>query len=67
MEFTFVCMGKKSVSVESVEYFPDMGFVLRNIIRVDEDVIKIDDDNDINHIVMYFFRLRKNQQNGENQ
>src|SRR5882672_1374104 len=27
MEFTFVCAGKKSISSESLEYFPDMGFV----------------------------------------
>src|SRR5882724_4885157 len=43
-------MGKKSVSMESVEYFPNMEFVLRNIVRIDEDVIKIYDDHDINHI-----------------
>src|SRR5467141_1064252 len=31
MELTFVCMGQKSLSVESSEYFPDMGFVLGNV------------------------------------
>jgi len=28
MEITFVCTGKKSISMESVVYFPNMGFVL---------------------------------------
>src|SRR5882724_60183 len=50
MELTFVCMGKKSVSVESGEYFPNMEFVLRNIVRIDEDVVQIYDDYDVNHI-----------------
>src|SRR5712664_2180902 len=30
MELTFVCMGKNSISSGSLEYFPDMGFVLGN-------------------------------------
>jgi len=50
VELTFVCMGKKSVSMGSSEYFPNMRFVLGNVVGVDEDVIHIDDDNDINHI-----------------
>src|SRR5882724_73611 len=50
MELAFVCMGKKSVSVESAEYFLNMEFVLRNIVRIDEDVVQIYDDYDINHI-----------------
>ena len=41
MELAFVCMGKKSVSME---------FVLRNIVRIDEDVVQIYDDYDVNHI-----------------
>ena len=28
VELAFVCMGKKSVSVELLEYFPNMSFVL---------------------------------------
>src|SRR5467141_304559 len=44
MELAFVCMGKKSVSAELSEYFLDMSFVLRNVVRVDEDVIQVDDD-----------------------
>src|SRR5882724_3626934 len=43
-------MGKKSVSAESVEYFPNVGFVLRNVVGIDEDVVQIYDDYDINHI-----------------
>jgi len=33
MELAFVCMEKKSVSAESVEYFPNVEFVLGNIVR----------------------------------
>jgi len=51
MEFAFFsCMGKKSVSVESVEYFPNMTFVLRNIVGIDEDVVQIYDDYDVDHV-----------------
>ena len=31
MEFAFVCTGKKSISAESVEYCPHVGFVLGNV------------------------------------
>src|SRR5467141_1183935 len=50
VELAFVCTGKKSISMESSEYFPNMSFVLRNVVGIDEDVVQIDDDNDINHI-----------------
>src|SRR5882724_8022411 len=50
MKFAFVCMGKKSVSMESAKYFSDMSLVFGNVVRVDEDVIQIDDDNDVNHV-----------------
>src|SRR5882672_4899977 len=50
VELTFVCMGKISISMESSEYFPNMSFVLRNVVRVDKDVIQVDDDYDVNHI-----------------
>src|SRR5882724_6555283 len=50
VEFTFVCTGKKSVSAESAKYFSDMSLVFGNIVRVDEYVIQIDDDNDVNHV-----------------
>ena len=50
MELTFICMGKKSISVESAEYFLNMEFVLGNVVGIDEDVIQIYDDYDVNHI-----------------
>jgi len=50
MELTFVCMGKKSVSAESAECFLNVGFVLGNVVRIDEDVVQIYDDYDIDHI-----------------
>src|SRR5712664_3202911 len=50
MELAFVCMGKKSVSAESAKYFSDVSLVFGNVVRVDEDVVQIDDDNDVNHV-----------------
>ena len=50
MKFAFVCTGKKPLSAESAEYFLDMGFVLGNVVGVDEDVVQIYDDNDVDHI-----------------
>jgi len=50
VELAFVCTGKKSISMESVKYFPNVEFVLGNIVRIDEDVIQIYDDYDVNHI-----------------
>src|SRR5882672_9192711 len=50
VELAFVCMGKKSISTESAKYFSDMSLVFGNVVRVDEDVVQIDDDNDINHV-----------------
>ena len=50
VELTFIFMGKKSVSAESVEYFMNMEFVLRNVVRIDEYVVQIYDDYDVNHI-----------------
>jgi len=47
MEFTFVCMSKEAVNMESVEYFPYMCLLLRDV-GVDEDVIQVNDDNDNN-------------------
>src|SRR5467141_3103792 len=49
VELAFVCMGKKSVSAESAKYFSDVCLVFGNVVRVDEDVVQIDDDNDVNH------------------
>src|SRR5882672_8532465 len=50
VELAFVCMGKNSISVELLEYFPNMIFVLGNFVGIDEDVIQVDDDYDIDHI-----------------
>ena len=47
MELKFVCTGKKSISAESVEYFPNVGFVLGNVVRIDEDVIQTYDGYDV--------------------
>src|SRR5882724_7679744 len=44
MELAFVCKGKKSISMESAEYFLNVGFVLRNVVGINEDVIQIYDD-----------------------
>jgi len=33
MELAFICMGKKSVSVESAQYFPNVEFVLGNVLE----------------------------------
>ena len=44
MEFEFICMGKKAVSMESVDYFPDMLFVLGEVIGIDQYVVQIDND-----------------------
>src|SRR5882672_412456 len=50
VELAFVCTGKKSVGVESAKYFSDVSLVSSNVVRVDEDVVQIDDDNDVNHV-----------------
>jgi len=50
VELTFVCMGKQSISTEPMKYFLNVSFVFRNVVRIDENVIQIYDDNDINHI-----------------
>jgi len=44
-------MRKKSISMQSAEYFPKVEFVLRNVVGIDEDGRpNIYDDYDINHI-----------------
>ena len=50
MELTFVCTGKKSISAESAEYFPNVEFVLGNVVGIDEDVIQIYDEYDVDQI-----------------
>jgi len=54
MELAFVCMGKSSINTESAEYFPNVGFMLGNVVRIHEDVIQIYDDYDIDHICENF-------------
>ena len=44
MELAFICMGEKAISAESAEYFPDVSFVLRKVIGIDQYVIQIDND-----------------------
>ena len=44
VEFAFICMGEKAFSAESAEYFPDMSYVLRKVIGIDQYVIQIDND-----------------------
>ena len=50
MEFTFICAGEKAISTESVEYFPDVSFVLGKVIGIDQYVIQIDNDINVYHI-----------------
>ena len=50
VKFTFICMGEKAVSVESAEYFPDVSFVLRKVIGIDQYVVQIDNDINVYHI-----------------
>ena len=50
MKLTLIGSGKKPVGSKSLEYFLNMGLVLRHIVRVDEDVVQIDDDGDVDHI-----------------
>ena len=44
MKFTFICTGKKAVSVELVEYFLDVLFMLGKVIGIDQYVVQIDND-----------------------
>jgi len=50
MELTFICTGKKSISMESAEYLSNVEFVLGNVVGIVEDVIQIYDDYDIDHV-----------------
>src|SRR5882724_4598994 len=36
--------------MESAEYFPDMFLMLGDIVRINEDVIQIDDDTNVDHV-----------------
>jgi len=50
MELAFVCVSKQSISVEPAKYFLNVSFVFRNVVRIDENVVQIYDDNDVDHI-----------------
>jgi len=50
MKLTLIGSDKESISSESSEYLLNMGLVLGHIVRVDENVIQVDDDCDIDHI-----------------
>src|SRR5882724_992714 len=50
VELTFVCMGKQSISMEPMKYFLNVSFVFGNVVRIDENVVQIYDDNHVDHI-----------------
>ena len=50
MELTFIRTSVKSVFPKASEDFSDMLPVLGGIIRIDEDVIKVDDNRNVNHV-----------------
>ena len=50
MKFAFICTGEKAVSAKSPQHFPDMAFMLCEVVRIDQDVIQIDNDIDVYHI-----------------
>ena len=50
MKLALISLDKKSINSESSEYFLNMGLVLGHIVRVDENVVQIDDDYDVDHI-----------------
>ena len=55
MKLALISSDKESVSLESLEYFLNMGLVFGHIARVDENVIQVDDDCDINNICEMLF------------
>ena len=50
MKFAFICTGEKAVSMEAVEYLPDVSFVLGKVVGIDQYVIQVDDDINVHHI-----------------
>ena len=48
--FTFWWTSVKAILLESSKYFLDVSFVLRHIVRIDEDIIEVNDNTDIEHI-----------------
>ena len=55
--FTFGWTSIKAVLAESPKYFLDMSFVLRHIVGVNEDIIKVNDNTDIKHICEDFIHV----------
>jgi len=55
MELAFVCTGKKSVSTESAEYFPNMEFVLEILSEYMRMSSKYMMTIDVNHITKMSF------------
>ena len=50
MKFAFICTGEKAVSAKSPQHFLDMAFMLCEVVRIDQDVVQIDNDIDVYHI-----------------
>ena len=50
VKLAFPSVGIKAMFPEPAEDFFDMLFVLGQVVRVDEDVVKVDDDTDIEEI-----------------
>src|SRR5882724_3663754 len=50
VELAFVCTSKQSISAEPTKYFLNVSFVFGNVVRIDENVIQIYDDNHVDHI-----------------
>jgi len=50
VELTFLQFGEEAMQPESAEYLPDMLLVGLHILGVDEDVVKVHDDADIQHV-----------------
>ncbi len=50
VKLTFVGVGKEPMLAKVSEHFFDMFAMIRGIVRINEDVVKIDDDGNINHV-----------------
>ena len=50
VELTFICASIKPIGAETLEDFSDMFAVFLQVIRVDQDVIKIYNHGDIHHV-----------------
>jgi hypothetical protein len=50
VEFAFPGIGIQAMLLESVEDFFDVLFVLGHVVRVDQDIIEVDNDTDIEEV-----------------